>query len=72
VCGWSFWAISSVEAYLAWVGKGTRLELIREFCYLGNTIGAGGGAEEASRARVRSASAKFRELTPVLPSRELA
>ena len=32
-------------------------------------IGAGGGAEEASRARVRCAWAKFRELAPVLTSR---
>jgi len=32
---------------------------------LGDLIGAGGGAEEASRARVRCASAKFRELAPV-------
>ena len=38
-------------------------------CYLGDMIGAGGGAEEASRARVRCASGKFRELSPILTSR---
>jgi len=38
------------------------------FCYLGDLIGAGGGAEEASRARVRCALANFRELAPVLTS----
>ena len=32
-------------------------------------IGAGGGAGEASRARVRCAWAKFRELAPILTSR---
>jgi len=32
-------------------------------------IGAGGGAKEASSARVRRAWAKFRELAPVLTSR---
>ena len=32
-------------------------------------VGAGGGAEDASRARVRSAWAKFRELAPILTSR---
>ena len=32
-------------------------------------IGAGGGAEEASRARVRCAWAKFRELASILTSR---
>ena len=41
----------------------------RKFCYLGDVVGEGGGAEDASRARVRSAWAKFRELAPILTSR---
>ena len=32
-------------------------------------ISTGGGAEEASRARVRSAWAKFHELAPILTAR---
>ena len=32
------------------------------FCYLGDTLGAGGGVEEAARARVRCAWAKFKNL----------
>ena len=36
------------------------------FCYLGNTLGAGGGVEEAARARVRCAWAKFKELSLIL------
>jgi len=48
------------------VGK---LECVNKFCYLGDMIGAGGGAEEASRARVRCAWGKFRELSPILTSR---
>jgi len=44
----------------AWAGK---------FCYLGETTGAGGGAEEASKVRVWSALANFRELAPVLTFR---
>jgi len=43
--------------------------LLDKFCYLGDLIGAGGGAEEASRARVHYVSAKFRELAPVLTSK---
>ena len=39
------------------------------FRYFGDMIGAGGGAEEASRARVRCAWAMFRELALVLTSR---
>ena len=51
------------------LGLDKSLECVGKFCYLGDTIGAGGGAGEASRARVRSAWAKFRELAPVLTSR---
>ena len=32
-----------------------KLECVTKFCYLGDTLGAGGGAEEAARARVRCA-----------------
>ena len=46
-----------------------QLECVGKFCYLGDMAGAGGGAEDASRARVRSVWAKFRELAPILTSR---
>ena len=39
---------------------GQDLECVDKFCYLGDVIAAGGGAEEASRARVRCAWAKFK------------
>jgi len=48
---------------------GGKLEWVDKFCYLGDMIGSGGGAEEASRARVRCAWGKFRELSPILTSR---
>lgn len=51
------------------LGPGSILEVVDKFCYLGDMIGAGGGAEEASRARVRCSWSKFRELTPILTSR---
>ena len=47
-----------------------KLECVEQFCYLGDMIGAGGGVGEASRARTRCAWAKFRELAPILTSRE--
>ena len=37
--------------------------------HLGDTLGAGGGIEEAARARVRCAWAKFKELSPILTAR---
>jgi len=40
-----------------------------KFYYLGDLIGARGGAEEASRTRVRCAWTKFREHAAVLTSR---
>ena len=40
-----------------------KLECAPKFCYLGDTLGAGGGVEEAARARVRCAWAKFKELS---------
>ena len=46
-----------------------KLECFTKFCYLGDTSGVGGGAEEAARARVRCAWAKFKELFPILTAR---
>jgi len=51
------------------LGQFGRLECVDKFCYLGDMIGAGGGAEEASRTRVRCAWGKFRELLPILTMR---
>jgi hypothetical protein len=49
--------------------QGVNLEVVKEFCYLGDMIGAGGGAEEAARTRVRCAWGKFNELGPMLSVR---
>ena len=46
-----------------------KLECVPKFCYLGDTLGAGGGADEAARARVRCDWAKFKELLPILTAR---
>src|SRR5260221_223706 len=45
------------------------LECVTKFCYLRDMIGAGGGAEDASRTRVRCAWGKFNELKSFLASR---
>ena len=39
------------------------------FCYLGDMLGKGGGAEAASRVRVRCAWGKFNDLAPILTMR---
>jgi hypothetical protein len=46
-----------------------RLEVVDKFCYLGDMLGKAGGAEEASRTRVKCAWGKFRELAPILTTR---
>jgi len=46
-----------------------KLEGVDKYCYLRDLIGAGGGAEEVSRARVLCALAKIRKMAPVLTSR---
>jgi hypothetical protein len=51
------------------LGRDGKLEIVDSFCYLGDVIGYGGGCEEASRARVKCAWAKFRALMPILTLR---
>ena len=48
------------------------LDIVNEFCYLGDTISAGGGCERAIVTRVRCAWSKFRELLPLLTSRSIS
>ena len=43
-----------------------KLECVPKSCYLGDTLGAEGGVEEAARASVRYAWAKFKELSSIL------
>src|SRR6266581_1484778 len=51
------------------IEQGVGFEMVDRFRYLGDMIGAGGGVEEAIRARVRCAWAKFRELSPILTNK---
>ena len=44
-------------------------EIVGQFCYLGDMLSAGGGAEASTVTRVRSAWKKFRELLPLLTGR---
>ena len=44
-------------------------EAVQQFCYLGDMLSAGGGAEASSVTRTRCAWKKFCELPPILSSR---
>jgi len=49
--------------------NGEEFECVDRLCYLGDMISAGGGADMASRTRMRCAWSKFRELAPILTAR---
>ena len=48
-----------------------KLEVVDEFCYLGDMLGAGGGCANAITNRCGIAWGKFRNLLPILTSRHL-
>src|SRR2546425_13263916 len=48
------------------LGNNDKMEVVEIFCYLGDVIGKGGGAEEPSIARVRCAWRKFMYLKMLL------
>jgi len=48
---------------------GVEFECVDRFCYLGDTLEAGGGAVLASSMRVRCAWNKFKDLSPILTAR---
>ena len=51
------------------LGQFDKVECVEKFCYLGDTLGCSGGVVEASKARVRCAWCKFRDLAPILTAR---
>ena len=57
--------VSEVEA------GNKKLEVVPEFCYLGDMLSAGGGCELAAITRCKCAWGKFRQLLPLLTNRHL-
>ena len=53
------------------IGDG-KLEVVPEFCYLGDMLSAGGGCEFALTTRCKCALAKFRQLLPLLANCHLS
>ena len=51
---------------------GVNLETVDTFCYLGDTIGAGGGAKDSISTRTRCGYQKFRDLLQVLKHRSFS
>ena len=55
-----------IDAY-----TGDKIGCVSMFSYLGDVLGKGGGAEEASRNRIRCTWGKFNELPPFLKCKGL-
>ena len=51
---------------------GSNLEVVDKFCYLGDMLDVGGGAESSTVTRVRSGWKKFRELLPLLATKAIS
>ena len=50
---------------------GEKLEVVPQFCYLGDMLSAGGGCDLAAITRCKCAWGKFRQLLPLLTNRHL-
>ena len=48
-----------------------KLEVVSEFCYIGDMLSAGGGCELAAITRCKCAWGKFRQLLPLLTNRQV-
>ena len=62
-------SVQAVELREVEIEPGVKVECVPKFCYMGDTLGSGGGVEEAARARVRCAWAKFKELSLISTAR---
>ena len=51
------------------LGEGEECEVVDKFCYLGDMLSVGGGADAAVVTRIGCAWKKFRELKPILTSK---
>ena len=58
--------------YDEWLFAQDKLDVVDSFCYLGDTVGAGGSCDLSVIMRIRSTWGKFRELLPILTSHALS
>jgi len=54
------------------IGASANLEVVDNFCYLGDMLSVDGDADAAVEARVRIGWNKFRQLVPLLTSRDIS
>ena len=54
------------------IGTSAKLELVDEFCYLGDMLSEDGDADAAVKARIRIGWNKFRQLVPLLTNKDVS
>ena len=54
------------------IGASEKLELVDKFCYLGDMLSVDGDADAAVDARIRIGWNKFRQLVPLLTSKDVS
>jgi len=54
------------------IGTSANLELVDEFCYLGDMLSEDGDADAAVKARIRIGWNKFRQLVPLLTNKDVS
>jgi len=54
------------------IGASANLELVDNFCYLGDLLNVDGDADAAVEARIRIGWNKFRQLVPLLTSKDIS
>ena len=54
------------------IGASANLEVVDKFCYLGDMLSVEGDADAAVEARIRIGWNKFRQLVPLLTSRDMS
>jgi len=53
------------------IGASANLEVVDKFCYLGDMLSVDGDADAAVETRIRIGWNKFRQLVPLLTSRDI-
>jgi len=53
------------------IGASAKLELVDQFCYLGDMLSVDGDADAAVEARIRIGWNKFRQLVPLLINKDV-
>ena len=70
-CARCLWTARAIDGRQTLEVGNEKLEVVPEFCYLGDMLSVGGGCELAAITRCKCAWGKFRQLLPLLTNRQV-